>query len=92
MGSFKDDMRQWKEDAKKDFKKANADFKAGHEEIKSKYSYTPKQQSEQEKLAKTANMWLKGFALWYMIPFIGVALILMLFAGFWVWDTIVNLF
>ena len=86
-----DDMRQLKEDAKKDFKKANADFKAGHREIQAKRKAQPKM-SEQEKLAKTSNILIKGFAFWYVIPFIAVVLILMLFAGVWVWDTIVNLF
>lgn len=88
---FMDDMRQLKEDTKKDFREANAEFKAGHEKIQAKRKEQPKR-SESEKLAKTANMWMKGFALWYVIPFITVALILMLFAGVWVWDTIVNLF
>ena len=88
---FREDMRQLREDTKKDFKKANAEFKAGHREIQAKRKEQPKQ-SETEKLAKTGNILIKGFALWYILPFIAVAVILMVFAGVWVWDTIMSLF
>ena len=88
---FREDMRQLREDTKRAFREANAEFKAGHRKIQEKRKEQPKQ-SETEKLAKTGNMLIKGFALWYVIPFITVALILMLFAGVWVWDMFIGLF
>ena len=60
-------------------------------EQKEKAMSQPKQ-SEQEKLAKTGNMLIRGFAIWYLIPFIAIALVLMLMVGVWLWDMFIALF
>ncbi|WP_347552973.1 hypothetical protein ABFG93_22245 (plasmid) [Pseudalkalibacillus hwajinpoensis] len=79
---FKDDMRKWKEETKADFKKVGDEFRATRAEQKEKYANEPKM-SEQEKLAKTGNMMLKGYALWYILPFLAFMLILGVMVAFW---------
>lgn len=48
--------------------------------------------SESDKFAKNANFVLKGISFWILLPVFGVILIMLTFAGFWVWDQIQGLF
>ncbi|MFD2704222.1 hypothetical protein [Salibacterium lacus] len=45
-------------------------------------------ESEKEKLAKTANFAIKGAAIWYLAPFIAIAGVLAIMVVVWIWGMI----
>lgn len=74
--SIKDEMNKFKETYKEGVAKEQA-----KQDAKSAVS-------EQEKLAKTGNFVMKGCAFWFLIPVFLIIAIILVFAGFALWDAI----
>ncbi len=78
---FKED---WKEGYKREMAKEKEKYDA--------YQNKKGNMSESDKFSKNANFVMKGVAFWILLPVFGVILILLTFAGFWVWDQITSFF